>query len=172
MSCEIVICPFVATHESQVRELFIRVNRLLSPPHMLEAFEAYIERSLTQEIDRIVAYYSERNGGFWVALRESNVVGMFGLERIAPDAMELRRMYVDPTARRCGIGRKMLLHAESECRLRRMKKLELSTSGLQVAALALYKAAGYILIREAVVEEGDNKTVGGGILRYYFEKAL
>ena len=172
MSCEIVICPFAATHASEVRELFIRVNRLLSPPHMREAFEVYIERSLTQEVDRIVAYYGERNGGFWVALREFNVVGMFGLERIAPDAMELRRMYVDPRVRRCGIARKMLLHAEAECRLRRMAKLELSTSGLQVAALALYKGAGFTLIREAVVEEGDNKTIGGGIRRYYFEKAL
>jgi hypothetical protein len=40
-------------------------------------------------MDRVAAYYSERGGGFWVALGEEKVVGMFGLEPAAADAMEL-----------------------------------------------------------------------------------
>jgi GNAT superfamily N-acetyltransferase len=172
LSSGIVIRPFAANHALEVRELFISVNRLLSPPHLREAFETYIHRSLTEEMDRIIDYYAERNGGFWVALGGSRTVGMFGLERTAPDAMELRRMYVDPSMRRSGIARTMLGYAEAECRRRRIPKIELSTSELQIAALALYRDAGYTLIRQEAAEESNNKTIGGGIRRFYFEKAL
>jgi GNAT superfamily N-acetyltransferase len=97
---------------------------------------------------------------------------MLGLEFAASDAMELRRMYVDPSARRSGIARSMLLFAEAEGRRFNVRRLELSTSELQPAALELYKHAGYRLRREAVAEQASNKASGGGIRRYYFEKIL
>ena len=119
---------------------------------MRDAFEAYIARSLTEEMDRVAACYGERGGGFWVALKDEKVVGMFGLEPAAPDAMELRRMYVDPSARRHGIARLMLRFAEAECRRLNVRRLELSTSELQPAALELYRDAGYRLLHEVVAE--------------------
>jgi GNAT superfamily N-acetyltransferase len=169
---EVTIRPFAERDAAQVRELFITVNRLLSPPDLRDAFEAYIEHALTEEIDRIPAYYSERDGGFWVAVRGDKVVGTFGLERASVDAMELRRMYVDPSARRQGIARQMLQFAEDECRRRNVSRLELSTAEIQEAALALYRNAGYRLIREEIVEALSKKTVGSGMRRYYLEKAL
>ena len=172
MDAEITIRPFVEQDAAQVRELFITVNRLLAPPDLRYVFEAYIEHALTEEIDRIPAYYGERDGGFWVAVRGDKVVGTFGLERASDDAVELRRMYVDPSARRQGIARLMLQFAENECRRRRVKRLELSTAEIQHAAIALYKNAGYRLVREETVEALSNKTVGSGIRRYYLEKIL
>src|SRR5215472_10612747 len=169
---EVTIRPFVEQDASQVRALFITVNRLLSPPHLHNAFEAYIERALVEEIDRIPAYYGERDGGFWVAVRGDKVVGTFGLERASEEAMELRRMYVDPSARRQGIAQQMLQFAEDECRRRSVKRLKLSTAEIQQAALALYRNAGYKLVREEIVEALSNKTVGSGIRRYYLEKIL
>ena len=148
------------------------VNRLLSPPRLREAFEAYIERALREEIDRIPAYYSERDGGFWVAVKGDKLVGTFGLERASDDAMELRRMYVDPSARRQGIARRTLQFAEDQCRRRNVLRLELSTAEIQQAALALYRNSGYRLVREETVEGLSNKTVGSGMLRYYLEKTL
>jgi RimJ/RimL family protein N-acetyltransferase len=112
VSPEITIRPFVEEDAFQVRELFILVNRLLSPPNMRDAFESYIARSLIEEMDRIIAYYGGRDGGFWVALSENKVVGMCGLERVSPHTLELRRMYVVPSARRSGIARRMLLRAD------------------------------------------------------------
>ena len=172
VDAEVPIRPFAEHDAAQVRELFITVNRLLSPPHLRDAFEAYIERVLKEEIDRIPVYYSERDGGFWVVVKGDKVVGTFGLERAADDAMELRRMYVDPSARRRGIARRMLQFAEDECRGRNVSRLELSTAEIQQAALALYRNAGYRLVREEIVEGLSNKTVGSGILRYYLEKTL
>jgi GNAT superfamily N-acetyltransferase len=169
---KIIIRPFAEQDAAQVRELFITVTRLLSPPDLHDTFEVYIERALTEEIDRIPVYYSERDGGFWVAIRGDKVVGTFGLERASDDAMELRRMYVDPLARRQGIARQMLQFAENECRRRRVKRLELSTAEIQHAAIALYKNAGYRLVGEKTVKALSNKTVGSGIRRYYLEKTL
>jgi putative acetyltransferase len=171
-SLELHIRPFQETDAVAVHELFVTINRLLAPPELRDAFEAYIARSLTEEIDRITAYYAERQGGFWVAVRACEVVGMFGLEASASDAFELRRMYVAPSARRSGIARAMLDFAEVECRRRNARRLELSTSELQPAALELYRRAGYRLVREVIAEQASNKTLGGGIRRYYFEKDL
>ena len=95
-----------------------------------------------------------------------------GLERASLDAMELRRMYVDPGARRHGVARQMLRFAEDECRRRMILKLELSTSELQNAALTLYRNAGYLLVREELAAAETNKTIGTGIRRFYFEKSL
>jgi GNAT superfamily N-acetyltransferase len=172
VSSDVVICPFAKQYACQVRALFIVTNRLLSPPHMRDAFEAYIQRSLVQEIERIGEYYSEHDGSFWVALKEDKVVGMFGLERASAESLELRRMYVDPLARRSGIARQMLQYAEAECRRRQIRRMELSTSELQGPALGLYRSAGYSLAREETAADASNKTVGAGIRRYYFEKIL
>src|SRR5580700_3171497 len=152
---EIIIRPFSERDAAQVRELFITVNRLLSPPDLRDAFEAYIERALAEEIDRIPAYYAQRDGGFWVATQDSKLVGTFDLERASHDAMELRRMYVDPGARRSGIARQMLRFAEDECRERNISKIELSTSELQNAVLTFYKDAGYHLVYEELAQTGS-----------------
>ena len=81
-------------------------------------------------------------------------------------------MYVDPLARRGGIARSMLRFAEAACARFGARTLELSTSELQPAALALYRNAGYRLVKEATAEAASNKTVGGGIRRFYFEKEV
>jgi GNAT superfamily N-acetyltransferase len=172
LSARTTIRPFEESDTEQVRELFVTANHLLAPSHMHDAFEAYIARSLTEEMDRLSAYYGERTGGFWVAVRDGKIIGMFGLESAGPDAMELRRMYVDPSARRGGIARRMLRFAENQCRRLQMRRLELSTSELQPAALELYRHAGYRQTREVVAEHATNKALGGGIRRYHFEKVL
>lgn len=172
MTTEIQIRAFSPLDAVPVRELFIRVNRLLAPAHLAEAFEKYITRSLVEEIDRIVDYYSSRDGGFWVAVDDDEIVGMFGLEAVGGEAMELRRMYVAPGARRRGIGRDMLAFAERECRRRKRLELQLSTSELQQDALALYRHAGYEMVREEIADAASNKTLGGGVRRYHFIKRL
>ena len=172
MEPSIEIRPFENDDAAQVRDLFIRVNRLLAPPHMQEAFEAWIARSLEEEIDRVSSYYSAKEGGFWVAVDGEKVVGMFGLEPSTEKAMELRRMYVDPVARRRGIARKLLRFAEDECRRRNRPRLDLSTSELQREALSLYRNSGYRLVREEIAAAASNKTLGSGIRRYHFIKHL
>jgi len=163
---------YVDADHAAVRALFVRVNRELAPAHLKDAFERYIARSLLEEIDRIPAYYGERRGSFWVATGQSEIVGMFGLERADQTTAELRRMYVDPDARRHGVGRSMLAFAEDVARRDECRLMVLSTSELQPAALALYRNCGYRLVREETIAEPSNKTIGEGVRRFYFEKKL
>ena len=172
METAIRIRPFEIDDAAQVRDLFVRVNRLLAPPAMKQAFEAYIATSLEEEIDQISSYYRRKRGGFWVAVDGEKVVGMFGLEPSSTEAMELRRMYVDPDARRRGIARRMLSFAEDECRRRDRPRMDLSTSELQGDAMSLYRNSGYQLVREEVAITASNKTLGGGIRRFHFTKPL
>ena len=155
-----------------VRALFVRVNQLMAPPHLAEAFEGYIARSLAEEIDVIPAYYGARQGAFFVAQAGATLIGMFGLEAAGEGAMELRRMYVDPDARRQGIARRMLAFAEDEARRLGAREMVLSTSEIQKEALALYGNAGYRETREEIAADASNKTIGGGIRRFHFVKAL
>src|SRR5262249_47157240 len=101
---------------------------------------------------------TEHDGGLWVATAEDRMAGTFGLERASQEAMELRSMYVTPTLRRQGIAGLMLVAAEAECHPRGFRRLELRTSELQPAALALYRNSGYALVREVVAEQISNKT--------------
>lgn len=163
---------FQSDDHEQVRNLFVAVNRLLAPPHLTEQFETYIEQSLAEEIGHISEYYKMHGGSFWVAVMAENVVGMLGLESYGDQDLELRRMYVDPSARRKGYASQMLKFAERQSADDGASYLYLSTSELQDAALAFYRHAGYQLLREEVSEGATNKTIGGGIRRYYFRKPL
>ncbi len=168
----VMIRPFFDADAAAVRDLFVRVNKHLAPDHMAQAFEGYIERSLREEIEHIAEYYKERHGIFFVAEISDSIVGMYGLESVGIDTMELRRMYVDPDARGRGIGRSLLAHAEEQTRLADKARLILSTSEIQTAALSLYRASGYKELREEVSKGQSNKQVGGGLRRFHFEKRL
>jgi GNAT superfamily N-acetyltransferase len=155
-----------------VRDLFIRVNRELAPPDMREAFEGYVERSLREEIDQLSDYYAVKQGAFFVAHVGDLLAGMFGLEGLGTASAELRRMYVEKTHRGSGLARAMLAHAEQACREAGTVVLALSTSELQPAALAFYRKSGYRLVREETAAAQSNKTIGGNVRRFYFEKRL
>lgn len=170
---ELMIRRYADADAGAVRALFVRVNRALAPPGMAAAFEAYVALSLAQEIDRIPEYYGQPGSGFWVARDAAGaLLGMFGLEPAGPGAAELRRMYVAPEARRRGVARAMLLRAEQECRALGYGTLVLRTASIQTEALALYRAAGYRQVRVETADAASNKTVGGGMTRFHFEKML
>lgn len=168
----IVVRPFKPGDAAAVRALFIKVNSLMAPSHLAHRFETYIAAALREEIDDIARYYAAHGGQFFVATATGNLVAMFGLEQAEPGVAELRRMYVDPQIRRCGIGRGLLASAVIEARSIGCTRMILSTSELQLAALVLYRNAGYREIRQEVAMTATNKSLGGAILRFHFEKAL
>ena len=168
----VAIRRYADADHAAVRDLFIRVNRELAPPDYRAAFESYIARSLTEEIDRLAAYYSAKDGAFFVVREGGTFAGMFGLEGLGTRSAELRRMYLDQAFRGRGLARAMLDRAEAECRDAGTLVLTLSTSELQQAALAFYRRSRYRIVREETAAAQTNKTVGGNIRRYYFEKAL
>jgi GNAT superfamily N-acetyltransferase len=167
------IRPYRREDREAVMDLFIRINHNLAPPELQAAFEAYVARSVAEEIGRIDEYYhADLNRSFWVAINASQLLGNFGLEPVDDRAIEVRRMYVDFPFRRMGIARALLAHAEHQAKNHGFSRIVLSTSSLQRPALALYQSAGYALQRHETATEASHKTVGHGILRFYLEKNL
>jgi transketolase len=85
-------------------------------------------------------------GGFYVAYVGGKAVGCGAVRRIDDTTAEIKRMYVAPTGRGCGIGRTMLVELEAEARRLGVRRLVLETGPRQPEALSLYKGAGFVEI--------------------------
>ena len=82
-------------------------------------------------------------GAFMVGYLDGEPVCAGGLKRIAPDAAEIKRMYVVPGARRRGVARTLLGALEDAARERGYAFVRLDTGPKQQHAVALYASAGY-----------------------------
>jgi GNAT superfamily N-acetyltransferase len=140
-----LIRPLDRTYEAEARNLFIRCLREIAPPSMQSQLEAYITRAVDGDYRNIAQHYRPGRGrGFWLALsRDGDLMGTFALQPLGEDVVELRRMYVAPEFRRCGVARTMLARAEALCTGWGVRKLFLTTSSLNRAAIELYRSAGY-----------------------------
>jgi GNAT superfamily N-acetyltransferase len=96
------------------------------------------------------AYFDAPNGAFFVgyldgvpvatgAWRRRTDVVVGGTDRTA----EVKRMYVVPAARGCGLARAMLAHLEQTAREAGAKVMVLETGTGQPEAIALYESSGY-----------------------------
>jgi GNAT superfamily N-acetyltransferase len=168
----LLIRPYAPGDQDRVREIFLDWNRHITQPGMEELFASYIQLALDEEINDIQGYYGRPGHGFWVAEIDGVVAGMVGLEDVGKGAAEVRRMYVAAEFRRNGIGRKLLRFVEDKARAMGYERMVLSTSALQPQAKALYEVAGYDLEREEISTTRTKRTVGSGLMRYYFAKDL
>ncbi len=169
----LIIRPYRSEDQNAVKDIFINWNMNLSKSENLEDLETYINSVLDGEILHIPKVYQQVPGsGFWVADLAGVVVGMAGIERLNEVEAEVRRMYVQSGYRRRGIGIRILSHIEDFCVEERYQRILLSTSELQEAALALYRAQGYTLVREEISERQTLRTIRSGIRRFHFEKQL
>lgn len=91
---------------------------------------------------------SYAGGGFWVALRATagadELLGTIGMYPLAPDVLELRKMYVRPAARGLGVGKRLFDVAIAFARERRAKQVVLDTLHEMTRAIAFYEAHGFV----------------------------
>ena len=82
-------------------------------------------------------------GLFLVAVLDGVAVASGGWRRAADDAVEIKRMYVVPTARGLGLARRVLAELESAAAATGYARALLGTGDRQPEAIALYESAGY-----------------------------
>ncbi len=82
----------------------------------------------------------EPGGGRLVLLAEAG----FACAPIVVDACELRRIAVRPSARGRGLGRDLLAAVIAHARAAGCERVELEVAAGNLAALALYRAAGFV----------------------------
>ena len=86
------------------------------------------------------------DGAFVVAYLDEVAVGCGAVRRLDEATAELKRMYVDPSARGRGIGRALVEALEREVRLLSMTRVVLETGTRLAPAIKLYQAMGYTRI--------------------------
>jgi GNAT superfamily N-acetyltransferase len=89
---------------------------------------------------------AEGRGAFLVAFIADEPVGCGAVRRISPTVCEIKRMYVVPSARGCGVGRRILNELEFIARQLGASRLVLETGVRQPEALALYTGIGFTTI--------------------------
>jgi GNAT superfamily N-acetyltransferase len=164
---------YQAADYDSVALLWTRINRELAPAGMEKLFEQYIAMTIDGELKPLLEVFSEtKRNAFWVVEGESGIVGSFGIESCGAHETDLRRMYLDAPYRGLGIAQRMLDCAQTQARARGFTKMMVSTAQIQQAADRFYRKSGFRQIRTEVAEAMTPKQAGGGLTRFYFEKAL
>jgi len=156
-----------------VAALWTRINRELAPAGMEELFEQYIATTINGELKQLLEVFSEeKRNAFWVVETADQMVGCFGIESHGAEDTELRRMYLDKGSRGADIAQRMIDHAQAAARALGFKKMILSTAEIQRSAVVFYRKSGFRQIRTETAETMNPRQAGGGLTRFYFEKAL
>jgi len=85
--------------------------------------------------------YADHGGAFWVA---GDIAGTCGVFPVADGVYELRKMYLAPSARGTGLGKRMLATAIEWVRARGGTQLVLDTTEAMSRAIAFYEANGFV----------------------------
>jgi GNAT superfamily N-acetyltransferase len=83
-------------------------------------------------------------GAYLVGFAGEDAVAGGGLRRLTDEVVEIKRMYVRPSARSGGVARELLAALEQAAVSLGYAAARLDTGPKQVHGLALYRSAGYV----------------------------
>jgi DNA-binding MarR family transcriptional regulator/GNAT superfamily N-acetyltransferase len=109
-------------------------------------YEALIAKILGE----FAAGFDPEREAAWIADQEGRTVGSIFLMRgDAPDEARLRLLYVEPSARGSGLGRRLVNICIENARERGYARLTLWTNDVLTSARRIYEAAGFRLVEES-----------------------
>jgi DNA-binding MarR family transcriptional regulator/N-acetylglutamate synthase-like GNAT family acetyltransferase len=108
-----------------------------------------------------VAEFDPAREDGWVAERGGAIVGsVFLMKSDDPAVAKLRLLYVEPSARGAGVGRRLVDTCVARARELGYRELTLWTNDILVAARRIYQAAGFRLVSEAPHHSFGHDLVG------------
>ena len=100
-------------------------------------------QNFEQELADIQIQYGAPNGCLLLVKDGELVVGCVGVRRWEGDIAELKRMYLQPSTRGQGMGRRLLDSALQHARQLGYHRIRLDTLPSMETAIALYREAGF-----------------------------
>src|SRR5215208_2547152 len=83
-------------------------------------------------------------GEFFVAYRHDEPLGCGAVKHHPGGVTDIKRMWISPSARGLGLGRRLLDHLEAAARAGGARVAHIETSASLTEALALYRSAGWV----------------------------
>lgn len=90
--------------------------------------------------------YRPPTGCFVLGLAGGEVAACGAVDLLDADTAEIKRMWVAPSERGAGVGRRLLARLEDEARRAGRSRVVLDTNGVLAEAIALYRSRGYAAI--------------------------
>ena len=100
-------------------------------------------QNFAQELEHFESEYSAPSGAFLLARKDGSFVGCVGLRKLSDTAGEIKRLYVEPTARGLGLGEALGRGIVDEAKRLEYTRLVLDTLPSMLAARSLYQAFGF-----------------------------
>jgi DNA-binding MarR family transcriptional regulator/GNAT superfamily N-acetyltransferase len=111
-------------------------------------WDATYEAMVAEILAGFVKNFDSKMERGWVAERASGIIGSVFLVRASADLAKLRLLYVEPTARGLGLGKRLVQECIDFARMKGYKTLTLWTNDVLVSARRIYQAAGFQLTKE------------------------
>ncbi len=112
---------------------------------LIAASDAYMASLYPAESNHMIDIDELERADFrlFVARDNGKLVGCGGWKKTGQDTAEIKRMFVSPSARGSGIGRRLLHAIEADALAAGIQLIQLETGVSQPEALGLYRRQGY-----------------------------
>ena len=130
------IIPFEDKYTDQVKDL---IGKLLVCTGTISPTDLPID---DEDLDTIRITYSGR-GGFWLAIKDDQVVGTIGLKDMGENIVKLKRMFLVSDLHGRGLGEALLVHALNHAKDHGFTKIILNTNEHMTRAHHFYEKHGF-----------------------------
>lgn len=108
-----------------------------------DANSAATFKNLEAELNALPGIYGPPSGSFLLARNDGNPVGCVAFREIAPDTVEVKRMFVRPDQRGLGVGLSLVQELIATARAQGRTKMELSSYYTMTGAHKIYRGVGF-----------------------------